>query len=107
MHMHNQEYILCAAIWFDDGKEYLFQPLNIKTGKVFCALRHNVIYELIGGTVKERQDNGLFEKEQGFLTSENRFVNRNDGAKIARDANQINWTNVNWDTTLLYSEDLY
>ena len=97
-----KEYILCAAIWFDDGKQYVFQPINITTGIVLCGYRHHVIFQQIGGLVGERKNLGIFEKEQGFLTSFNRFVDREEGAKIAFEAGQ---TIRNLQT--LFSEDLY
>lgn len=34
------EYILCAAIHYDNGIKYEHQPKNIKTGIVACGLRH-------------------------------------------------------------------
>lgn len=43
-----------------------------------------------------------FEKEQGFLTNLNRFVNRKEGAEIAYKAGQTKTL-----LTRLYSEDLY
>jgi hypothetical protein len=46
-----KEYILCAAIWFDDGKEYRLQPKNITTGLVLCGWRHGCIFPQIGGLV--------------------------------------------------------
>ena len=99
-----QEYILCAAIWFDDKKKYNLQPLNVDSGLVLCGWRHGCIFPQIGGLVKERQELGIFEKEQGFLTNKNRFVNRVEALKIAREANQLIT-----DTPFpeLYSEDLY
>lgn len=42
------EYILCAAIWYDDGKEYPHQPVNIKEGYVWCGRRHHNIINLRG-----------------------------------------------------------
>lgn len=96
------EYILCAAIWFDDGKEYAFQPKNITTGLVFCGFRHGCIFQQIGGTVGYRKELGIYEKEQGFLTNRNRFVDREEAAKIALQANQIAEP-----LTMLFSEDLY
>ena len=95
-----KEYILCAAIWFDDGKEYAHQP--VKTGIVLCGWRHGCIFPQIGGLVKERQQLGIHEKEQGFLTSKNRFVDREEGGSIAFLAKQISEP-----TACLYSEDLY
>lgn len=97
-----KEYILCAAIWFDDSNLYLFQPRNITTGLVLCGHRHGVIFQQIGGLVGERKNLGIYEKEQGFLTNLNRFVDREEGAKIAYAAGQIAEV-----SDMLFSEDLY
>ncbi len=83
------EYILCAAIHFDDGKKHAHQPFNIESGIVYCGWRHGCIFAQLGGTVKERQDFGIFEKEQGFLTNRNRFVGRVEAGKIALACGQI------------------
>ena len=100
--MKTTEYILCAAIWFDDGKEYRLQPYNVTSGIVFCGWRHGCIFAQIGGTVSDRHELGIFEKEQGFLTSHNRFVGRKEAAEIAFREGQV-------DKLLprLFSEDLY
>jgi hypothetical protein len=98
----DQEYILCAAIWFDDGKEYRLQPKNIEKGLVLCGWRHGCIFAQIGGLVGERQKLGIFEKEQGFLTNKNRFVDRKEGGQIAFDAGQTKELKKT-----LFSEDLY
>ena len=97
------EKILCAAIHYDDGKEYPAQPKNIKTGYVWCGRRHHNIINLrsvITGEVTRR------ESVQGFLTSTDRFVNRKEAMEIAIAAGQVanNETNVSYD---LISEDLY
>jgi hypothetical protein len=97
-----KEYILCAAIWFDDGKEYRSQPNNITTGLVLCGWRHGCIFPQIGGLVAERQKLGIFEKEQGFLTNLNRFVGRKEAGEIAFAAGQTEELMLT-----LYSEDLY
>lgn len=97
-----KEYILCAAIWFDDGKKYFYQPYNIEFGLVLCGHRHGCIFQQIGGLIGERKNLGIYEKEQGFLTSLNRFVGREQAAKIAFEQNQIPEPK---DT--LFSEDLY
>lgn len=96
------EQILCAAIWFDDGKKYDLQPYNIESGLVLCGWRHGCIFPQIGGLVRERQELGIYEKEQGFLTNENRFVSREMAAKIAFIAGQILE-----EKERLFSEDLY
>lgn len=102
LHEMHGEYILCSAIWFDDGKEYAGTPYNIESGIVFCGWRHGNIFPQVGGTVTDRQAIGLFEKEQGFITNLNRFVGREEAGAIAYKAGQIDKPNNH-----LFSEDLY
>lgn len=105
-----KEYILCAAIWFDDGKPYVHQPLNIETGVVVCGLRHCNCFSIMGGLVKERQELGIHEREQGFLTSKNRFVGREEAAEIALAQDQFANDEEKEEVTkshFLYSENLY
>ena len=99
---NTKEYILCSAIWFDDGKEYEHPPKNIKTGLVVCGRRHhncfNIVYHLVGA-----KNIRHYEKEiQGFLTNTNRFVTREEAAIIALKAGQITEP-----TNRLFSEDLW
>ncbi len=96
------EYILAAAIWFDDGTENLYQPFNIKTDLVLCGWRHGTIFPQIGGLVIERRNLGVINEIQGFLTSKNRFVERKEAGEIAFKAGQISEP-----TDFLFSEDLY
>lgn len=97
------ERILCAAIWFDDGiGSYVHQPKNIKTGFVVCGRRHHNCFTtvaMISGIKKERK---YINEIQGFLTNTDMFVDREEAAKIALDANQITIKKKE-----LYSEDLY
>jgi hypothetical protein len=111
-----KEYILCSAIHYDDGKEYVHQPRNIKSGYVLCGRRHhniiNTQFQVFG--VKTTGDNNT----QGFLTNIDRFVNRKEGYKIALEAGQIKprkdnkelneYMNLKYEQTeILVSEDLY
>ncbi len=96
------EYILCAAIHFDDGKENRYQPSNINSGLVLCGWRHGTIFPQIGGLVIERRNLGVINEIQGFLTSKNRFVERKEAGEIAYKAGQISEPN-----DYLFSEDLY
>lgn len=93
------EYIICAAIHFDDGINYLHQPNNIETGLVMCGRRHHNIWynwaQVSQGKTKRKDT-------QGFVTSKDRFVNRKEGAAIAFAAGQISKPN-----DCLFSEDLY
>jgi hypothetical protein len=106
MEPNKPEYILCAAIHFDDGKTYSNQPKNIETGLVLCGWRHGCIFPQIGGLVRERQELGIYEKSQGFLTSKNRYVEREEALQIALKNNQVlDLKEVRGNK--LYSEDLY
>lgn len=95
-----KQYILCAAIWFDDGIERIHQPKNIKTGIVICGRRHhncfNIPSELLGNKLKTNKT------VQGFITSDDLFVDRTEAAVIALRAGQIEK-----EVTKLFSEDLY
>lgn len=98
-----EEFILCAAIWIDDGgKDYVHQPKNIEQGFIVAGRRHHNCFTtlaMLQGLKKERSNKN---EVQGFITSLDRFVDRQEGAAIAFDAGQIN---ENKQT--LYSEDLY
>ena len=93
------EYILCAAIHYNDFKTYLHQPKNIETGMVICGRRHhNIIYnwnQLSFGKTR-------CTDTQGFLTNKDRFVNREEAAKIAFESGQISIPKKE-----LFSEDVW
>ena len=110
---NREEYIICAAVWFDDGIERAHQPINIKTGLVVCGRRHHNCFMTMGtlvGLVKDRNEIGLQEKEQGFVTSFDRFVTREEAAEIAlkqdQFANDDERTEVQ-KSNYLYSENIY
>jgi hypothetical protein len=103
------EKILCAAIWYKElplvKPEVLeprgFSPYNVDKGLVFCGWRHpNCIYQKVALTGLRDAESG--ENVQGFLTSENRFVDREEAAQIAFDAGQTKENKIR-----LFSEDLY
>lgn len=97
------EYILCAAIYFDDGKERVHQPKNIDTGIVVCGQRHGnafvILYEIA------EPDYDKQKVIQGFLTSKNRFVDRVEAFKIAVKMKQT--MKEYEEGKILFSEDLY
>ena len=101
--MNKKEYILCSAIHFDDGIEYAHQPNNIKTGYVICGMRHHNCFMTLA-IISNRNETQLdYEKEQGFLTNINRFVDRKEGMLIAVNSGQVEKS----EKLSLYSEDLY
>ena len=81
------EYILCAAIYYDDGVERVHQPLHIITGIVVCGLRHCNCFATLVELFPKRD----YAKKavQGFLTNKNRFVERDLASRIAFNAGQI------------------
>lgn len=95
--------ILCAAIHINDDQKHISQPKNIESGFVICGWRHfNCMHlcKAIGFDFKKFDSQG--KVIQGFLTSDNLFVDRTEGAEIAINAGQ-----VKEDVDVLYSEDLY
>ena len=101
--MVSTSYIICAAIWFKDGKKHEHQPRNVDEGFVVCGRRHHNVY-LTVADIKDvpYKDYGYSEHVQGFLTSDDRFVDRKEGGQIAFDAGQTAEL-----TECLFSEDLY
>ena len=102
--MTDKEYIICAAIWVDDGIWYSHQPNGIGgVGYVVCGRRHHNCFMTISLLKKEDIRTADYGKvTQGFVTSLDRFVNREEAAVIAYLANQIDKP-----TEVLFSEDLY
>ena len=43
--MKQKEFILCAAIYINDGFVHEEQPTNIETGFIVCGRRHNNCYQ--------------------------------------------------------------
>ena len=95
-----KEYILCAAIHYKKNDNYPNQPRNIENGYVVCGYRHNRCIAMIA-RLEEDCDSSLMR--QGFLTSHNRFVDRQESYKIACESGQVRKSEVSY----LTSEDLY
>ena len=75
----NKEYILCAAIWIKAAGEFIHQPKNIESGFVICGRRHHNCFAIL----KLMNYDSLIQKYniqkiQGFLTSNDRFVSREE-----------------------------
>lgn len=110
-----KEYILCAAIHFNDGKQYAHQPKNIETGFVVSGRRHHNCYmtmAAIGDSLGlEERLKTLIEKtdrdKQGFITNTDRFVDRREGYQIAKEAEQLLHNMHDQSSPILISEDLY
>jgi len=107
----DSERIISAAVWYKEipiKKEIPFEstnPKNCPTGLVFIGHRHgHCIYTKCAITGLTDAESG--ENEQGFLTSKNRFVSREEGLEIALKQNQvIDYSQIRGNR--LFSEDLY
>ena len=107
------EKILCAAVWYKDipiKKEIPISsvlPINCNEGLVFCGYRHHhCMYTMVAVTglrSVEIADDGVGRQVQGFLTNQNRFVDREEAAKIWI----LNGNELKYSTNQLFSEDLY
>ena len=107
-----QEYILCAAIKRIERKKCnpYYDEMN-DICDIEIGYRHHDILQRFQGEVSRKS------KDQGFYTSEGRFVNREEAAYIALLAGQIDiekcfsvkYVDDSPIRTLkpLYSEDLY
>ena len=101
------EYILCSAVHYKNGVTYIHQPSGIESGHVVCGRRHhncfmtNFILSADGDMEKFK----VVESTQGFVTSLNRYVGREEGLSIARQAGQM--LNDSESKYMLYSEDLW
>ena len=119
--MSNKEFILCAAIYINDGIVHEAQPENIEIAFVICGRRHHNCYQTIkdltGQTPNEKIGtfiNSLSEEEhrkhQGFITSTDRYVDRKEAFKIAKENNQIQFglsASDNGEDSILISENLF
>lgn len=101
--MCNKEIVICAAIWVQDDKKRPYQPTNIPSGTVFCGLRHPSILSQLAAY-------GIAHKNcsiQGFLTSKNHFLTREEASELVKSNNQEMVVDRSAIREQLYSEDLY
>lgn len=102
-----KEVIICSAVWYKELPIVEFNeqalPKNINSGVVFCGRNHLQCIRtmsMIFGLRSVEPECGQYV--QGFLTNFDRFVDREEGARIAIEAKQIE---SQVDT--LYSEYLF
>ncbi len=102
------ERILCAAIHFNDDSRHVHQPKNIPFGVVVCGRRHHNCYATISWLKDETESNKIFNLSvQGFVTSEDRFVDRAEAYRIAKAAGQLLHDAHDRSNLILISEDIY
>ena len=95
-----KEYLLCSAIHYNDEKVHEHQPRNINSGFVICGRRHHNC--LIVGKIFNARYIKDYHNTQGFLTNLDRFVDREEGQKVALGSGQLKEPK-----NLLFSEDLW
>lgn len=98
------EKIMCSAIWVKNVNSTCHKPKNIDNGIVVCGYRHCDCIGLLS-TIYDRGTIIKFDKVQGFLTTNNRFVNRIEAKQIAINANQLLERECGKDE--LFSEDVW
>jgi hypothetical protein len=107
----DEEYILCAAIWYKDLPTQRLLPKNVDKGIVVCGHRHGHCIDIMRslGTLRSVTfgPDSVGENEQGFLTSKNRFVERIEAAEIAVRQGQVQSDLLINPLIGLFSEDLY
>lgn len=92
------ERVLCAAVWYPDGPDTVYGPSNAHgRGFIWCGHNHAAILE----AAVELRGWRTTMKHQGFITTENRYVDREEAVRIAVAAGQ-----VPAGTDTLYAEDL-
>ncbi len=105
-----KEFILCAANYYDDGIENTHSCKNIKTGFVICGRRHHnciaTFAKMVGFPYDENGIKLMQTEQQGFITNTDRWVDRLEALKIAKEANQLITEEGN-EKLGLFSEDLY
>jgi hypothetical protein len=45
------EFIICSALYYNDGASHLHQPKNIDTGFVICGRRHHNCYGTLAAII--------------------------------------------------------
>lgn len=92
-----KEYIICSAIYFNDDRPHLHQPVNILTGFVVCGRRHHNCYATLVSIGKntgldlpiKNMIHKIDRENQGFITNTNRYVDREEAMRIAKKSQSI------------------
>lgn len=106
-----EEYIICAANYYNDENEHIDQAANIAIGFIVCGRRHfnciSTFAKIVGFPYTIDAQKIRQTEVQGFLTNTNRFVTRKQALQIATKANQLIHY-VKLDSNIgLTSEDIY
>ena len=94
-HCIDDEYIIAAAVYYDDSIFHEFKtPNNKQTGFVISGFRHAMAMDILqmilpADKFEDFDDLSARGYTRGFLTSHNRYVDRFEGFLIARSYGQI------------------
>lgn len=100
----NKEYILCAAVRRKEKRKSIGNPYKEGTNDILdieLGYRHHDIFQRFPNELD------ITPKAQGFYTSKGRFVDREEGYKIALEAGQLSDDRASDSIKWLCSEDLY
>ena len=89
--MKEKEIVICAAVKASDGT-------------IYRGHRHGHCFQAIRDAKKEC---GSYGDSQGFMTSKNRFVTREEGRKLQDKAGIKSVAEKGYVAETLFSEDLY
>lgn len=110
-HLNNgkPEFIMCAANYYNDQLDHAFQPYNIDKGFVVCGWRHACagISYMAAVNLYEPKYNRLNIWDnciQGFLTTKNRFLTRDEALELVKENGQLTKPLLGGELT---SEDLW
>ena len=93
------EFIVCAAIWVNDGQKHSGQFDSLESGYLLCGVGHADCVSI--SALLNPHHSARDMRNSGFVTNHRRFVGREEAAQIAYDAGQIKEK-----VETLYSEDL-
>ena len=93
----------------DKTKEIILSAAIDYNGTIISGFRHSDCYKVLKNLIGNLEDSNLPQREhQGFLTSKNRFVSREEAFKIAKERHQIiHYMFEDDEVGQLISEDLY
>ena len=100
--MRKDVYIICSAVWINDGKQHVHQPNNVESGYVVAGRRHCNCFHTLTMMHSDYMEYKKHHPECGFLTSDNEWASRYKASRIAFKAGQIDKL-----TNGMSSEDLY
>lgn len=92
--MQTKEIVICAAV-------------RAKDGKIVRGHRHNDAMRTLQGMPAYRDERFYAEEDQGFITSFNRYVTREEGRALQDAAGIPSADPGGYHKGTLFSEDLY